>query len=485
MPRRGSIALVALLLMLPTAEASAQLKPLGEGVDVGQWTFYPSLELRLRGEYHRNPVDVGGDSYARSAIQSDEFQSSVPPRSATYPAAYDQYVLSERARLGLEVRYDVVSGKLVLQDARALGTSPGPLASNQAGFGIFEPHQAYIDVRTSQEDPWMWIRAGRQTVSWGDGRLVGDSDWSPRARSLDALRVHLDLDEIDIELMAAMLAFSTPIPPPHTSDGRSLVVVDDGGAEGIGAQLYGVDATWRIWPLLGIELTALARIARDPLPQDLTRGDTYTLDGRLFGDHRGFEYAAEGAYQLGRVAGYGVNRGISAFAFAGRVGWQTALPWKFKFGARGSYASGDASGGTGETLTRFDPILPTQHVHHGMMDLAAWSNMFDAGAMVSAMPHDDVTVGTGYAFVGLAEPNDRWSTGYLVPVGVDGAGGSRSLGHEVDSWLKVAPWDSVSFSGGYGLFILAKRAEAILDNAGRHHAGLLHYGFVQAELRAP
>ena len=40
--------------------------------------------------------------------------------------------------------------------------------------------------------------------------------------------------------------------------------------------------------------------------------DTYVIDGRISGDRRGFRYAVEGAYELGRVASYGVEPRQSA-----------------------------------------------------------------------------------------------------------------------------------------------------------------------------
>ena len=486
--RSTTALLVASALYLTSPPADAQLQPLEEGIAIGEWTFYPSLDLRLRGEYRRNPHDTGGRRYQKDAVQAEAFNSTLPEAAIIQPNVADQYVLSERARLGLKVNYEVVTAHLELQDARVLGLAPDATAT---GFGSFGPYQAYIDVRTDVEDPWLWVRAGRQRVRWGDGRLVGDSDWSPRGRSLDALRFHFDIGPVDVELMAAVLAFPIPIAPPHI-DGDPRQAISGGVEESTGAQLYGLDATWPIHPLFGVELTALARIARDPLPRDLTRSDTYTLDARLFGDKRGIEYAVEGAYQLGRIASFGFNQDISAFAAAARFAWQTALPWHFRFGARGSYASGDD--GEGDTFKRFDPILPTVHEHHGMMDLYGWSNIIDGGADVSARPHDILSIGVGYTFVALAEAKDRWSSAYLIPIGADLTDGAQVLGHEIDTWLRVSPWDQVSFAGGYGLFVLGGRGEEILvsadraplqDNLTREHDGLLHYGFVQAEVRAP
>ena len=77
------------------------------------------------------------------------------------------------------------------------------------------------------------------------------------------------------------------------------------------ALLYGAQAAWPIDPLLRLELTALARIARGShVATDAARfsqardsGETYTASLRASGDHKGWKYAAEGAYQLGHANG--------------------------------------------------------------------------------------------------------------------------------------------------------------------------------------
>jgi len=478
-----------------TSVASAQVEPPEEGLSVGDWTFYPSLELRLRGEYRRDPVDVGGDIYERTAVQFDGIDPNtavgrpVPTVLRRDPAVRDLYLMSERARLGMKVAWNVVTANLVLQDARVMGVLPGgPPGIGGVGEGSFAPYQAYLDVRSNLDDPWLWVRVGRQRVRWGDGRLIGDNDWGPRAAPFDAARMHFTFGDADVELLGAMLSFPGPIPPRLGTPQLQQAVGADGqpvNAEGTGAQLYGLMAQYRVFPVLGFEVTGLARIARDPIPARLTRGDTYTVDGRIFGDHRGVSYAVEGAYQLGRVAGFGANRDLGAFAVAGRVSWLTALPWSFELAARGAYASGDDSSGQGAKLKRFDPILPTTHEHHGMMDLYGWSNLIEGGGDVSARPHEMVLARVGYSLVGLAQPGGRWSTANLVTVGAAPDNASRILGHEVDTMVEVRPWDPLAFGAGYGLFILGDGGKAILDAAGRGGGDLLHYGYLQAELKVP
>jgi hypothetical protein len=469
---RGAVA--ASVVTLLAADAHAQLESLEEGLAVGSWTFYPSVEVRVRGEYRRNPPEIGGDLYDKTAVQHDGFRSAVPGVVLRSAAVADEWLASERARLGMEVTYDVLGAKLVLQDSRVLGATPG--VALEAGFGDFAPYEGYLQVRTDLEDPWLTVRLGRQKVRWGDGRLLGDRDWSPRPISLDAARALLSFGSFDVELLGALLALPGPVPEPYGPHGQTF--------EGTGAQLYGLDARLALLPLVQLELTALVRIARDPLPLELARSDTYTFDFRVSGAERGIEYAAEGAYQTGRTAGYGENLDVSAWAVAGRFAWQTALPWQLRVAAHGAYASGDDSPGA-DGFERFDPILPTVHEHHGLMDLYAWSNLINAGGDVSIRPHDALRYMIGYGFAGLAEPGDRWSTAYLLPVGAAPDNESRVLGHEVDTTITVQPWDWMSFAGGYGFLLLGDGGKAIMASAGRADTELLHYAFLQAEVVAP
>ncbi|MBW2453228.1 MAG: alginate export family protein [Deltaproteobacteria bacterium] len=487
---------MATAVLLCTTDAQAQLAALDEGVALGDFTFFPSLEVRIRGEFRRHPVDVGGEVYERTAVQSVGHLSAAPTVVRVDDPVYDQWLLSERSRLGLRVEHDVVAGVFTLQDARVLGALPGaPDRTEAGGFGSLGPHEAYLDVRTAVEDPLLRVRVGRQQLVWGDGRLLGESDWSPRGAALDAGWMKLSFGDVSFELVGAMLAPPSAIAPDYVSPERQTATDGSGAplnAEGTGAQLYGLNAGWLIVPLFNVELVGLARIARDPLPVTLTRGDTYTIDGRFHGQERGVSYAVEGAYQLGRVASYGANHDISAFAIAGRVAWQTALPGDFRFALEGGYASGDDADrrddGTvdsGTTFERFDPIVPETHDHFGQMDLLAWSNAIEAGGEVSAKPDDELLMALGYSFLGLADPADRWTTGTLTAVGAAPDNDSAILGHEIDARLEYRPLKAVSFIGGYGLCVLGDGGKAVLGAAGRGDRDLVYSGYLQAELKAP
>jgi len=470
---------IAAAMAASTLDAYAQLEPLEDGIEIGAWYLRPELGLRVRAEYRRNPADLGGDDYSSDAVLGDDYFMASPPVAARTSAVGDQWLVAERARLGLSAEYGLVSAKLLLQDARAFGIAPAAdVGSDVGAFGELAPYEAYIHLRSDEREPFSELRVGRQRVHWGDGRLIGASDWSARARSLDAVRGWFHFGAVDAQVLAALL--STPGPVPHDYHLGAAV------EEGSGAQLLGVHTEWSFIPLLNFDATFLARMARDPLPRTLTRSDVYVMDARVHGEKRGVRYALEGAVELGRVASFGVNRDLQAFGLAARVSWLTALPAKLTFGAAGSYASGDANhGDPSQTLTRFDPLLADSHANDGLMDLSGWSNRIDVGASVAATPVDPLTVRVAGRYVGLAEATDRWVTESLRTVGASPSNSSTHLGEELELELGYTPWESLSVGAGYGLMVLGEGGKTVLASAGKGSPALMHFAYLQTELVIP
>lgn len=481
----------AALACASSAEAFGQAPPLSESIVVGAWTFRPSLEARIRGEYRRDAFHLARRAvFSPDAVLGDGFQSNLPPvDDVTTPgSAQDVWGIAERVRLGMAVDRGPITAVLRLQDARVLGGTPQmalphyPAAPPGPGLA---PYEAYIDVHSRGGRP-MFLRLGRQAVQWGEGRLIGTNDFTATGRSLDAARFGVELGDFDVEALAVLLGY------PYLSDLGATSSTAASSAEGAtsssGAQLYGLKITGHFLPLLQVEVLGLARIVRSPAGEWLTPSDTYVVDGRVYGGYRGFHYSVEGAYQLGQVASFGKNRQIQAPAVAGRLEWETALPWHLTFGAQGAYASGDkgaAESTADDPVTRFDPILPDETINHSKMSLYAWSNLIEAGGDLAVRPSEEVSIGAGYRFVGLAEPKGRWITGALVTVGADPNNTSAILGHEIDATIKITPWDPITFQAGYGLFLLGEGGKNILANATGGTAEMQHWGYLQATVKAP
>ena len=119
------------------------------------------------------------------------------PGNEHAPGRYQRF--SRRVFEGLRARY-----------ARSLGWVPEGAAENTAlgatGLGAFE---AYIDARSDSDEstgegPVFEARIGRQTVSWGEGRLLGARDWWQSGLALDAVRRQLTriLGSSDLPIVA-------------------------------------------------------------------------------------------------------------------------------------------------------------------------------------------------------------------------------------------------------------------------------------------
>ena len=452
--------------------ARAQVAPAApEPLAVGDWRLAPVLEARVRGEYRK---DLDGA---------------------------DRGILTERARLGVDASRGAVEARVVLQDARVwdLGTGgdfltgPLPIAST----GVYE---AWGEAHTSGAHPSL-LRIGRQEVTWGEGRLLGVSDWSPTGRTLDAVRGRLVTGDWAFELLAAVL--ETPL--ALTTAGSTLPL----GATQAYGQLFGARAQWDLDPLFGVELYGLARFAQtNPLPESLDQtveGSTYTGALRLAGDARGWTWAVEGAYQGGKAdhvvlppqggtfnglnpASFSESR--SAWAAAGHVGYRfehLALTPSVRLG--GSTASGDD--GSSSRFKTFDPILPDAHTWYGAMDLLTWSNEIEANARVSIVPWTDGLATVEYRYLRFAQASGGWTTGYVENITLIPNTGNTSaeLGHEVDASIAWAPWTPLDLRAGYSVLALGDGAKAsvtaVAPTQGATPPSLSHFAYLQASVRIP
>jgi hypothetical protein len=385
-------------------------------LSVGDWQIAPLAQVRGRGEYR---YDLLGQ---------------------------DQWMVVERARLGADAVDGPVEARVVLQDARALAlgdVAPGPDSTPASSFtGAYEAWvEAHAGIRNAS-----YLRIGRQPVEWGEGRILGTNDWSAAGRSLDAARVRLSTGDGTFEVLGAIL-LDPAVPNALNNYG----------------EMFGGRAQWTFDPLLSVEGYFLWRVAhqRPVLDNDgSVQGRTGVGALRVHGNGHGWIYAAEGAYELGHSDSWNLER--SAFAAAGHVSKQLdSVVWQPTFGVSGSYASG--FGGTGNTFTAFDPILPDANRWHGLLDVVTWSNEFDVSGSVHVSPWQDGNVGVEYRYLRLADPAGAWTSGYEATIAVPHPGNTKGeLGHEVDATARWTPWTPVDVAAGYGLLVVSDSARNLV-----------------------
>lgn len=438
--------------LFSAADAAAQSAPAApEKIAVGDWLLSPSMQVRVRGEYRRDAADLGGlDYFGRLS-----------------PRVRDAWVVMERSRLGLGVERGAVKAQFTLQDARAFGGPiPNATFAGLRDVGQTSPYEAYAEMRSSGARP-TYLRLGRQAVVWGEGRLIGNADFSPTGRSLDAARGHVAVGNFDFEALAAVLEM------PGTT---SSALGDTRGPQRSGVQLYGLLARWTIDPLLKIEAIGLARVARsssDTLDGSrfaLARlsGERFTGGLRVAGEGKGFTYGAEGNYQFGTASGIGIGGSdISAWAAAAHVSKlfdQVALSPTLRLS--GSYASGDDGSGP---YKQFDPLLGDPQRFHGQMDLFAWSNHADVAGRVEVAPLTDTTFGIEYRYARLVQGGaGEWIGSYMNAIGTGNpATNAKDLGHEIDAVFAWRPWVPVELRAGYSALFLGDGAKDVMATFAR------------------
>ncbi|MDF2692000.1 MAG: hypothetical protein K0S65_383 [Labilithrix sp.] len=479
-------------LLVAEADAEAQTPPPApEKIAVGDWQLSPLVEVRVRGEYRRDAPDLGGlDFFGRETER-----------------VRDQWVVLERSRLGLGAERGAVRAQITLQDARALG-SPAPTArfAGARGLGRLEPYEAFAEVRSSGARPH-YLRLGRQAVVWGEGRLVGNADFAPAGRALDAARGHLAFGSFDFEALAAILEVPGPL---------GAAFSDTSGPTASGVQLYGLTAKWTIDPLLRIEAFGLGRVSRSNGAElDGSRfaaarlaGERWTAALRVSGEAKGWNYGAEGAYQFGTASSVAIGGSdISAWAAAASVSKTIdQLLFTPTFRVAGSYASGDDRKGV---YKQFDPLLADPQRFHGQMDLFGWSNMMDVAGRAQVVPWTDAAIALEYRYARLAQGGGEWVGSYLTAMGSGtrpplvtttptpagpAASSESELGHELDVVFTYRPWVPFELRAGWSGLLLGDGAKAVmaahargdrLPNGAISPANIAQYGYLQATLTMP
>ena len=442
-------------MALPAAALADPESP--RGLKVGDVLFVPHLEARLRGEVRGHPVDVGVNA----------------PPPATPRADLAGGGLS-RVRLGIDAEISVFRLRTNLQDARVFGGPDGGAVLGDPGSASTGLYEGYLEAH-EREHRQTYVRAGRQVVQWGEGRLVGAQDWSVRGRSLDSLRARADVgDRFHVDALGALLSAPKPGGVPL---GQSF------GAPQSGRGLFGALVGFDAHPLLRFELLGLGRItdatpaSASSLDQVHAKSQIVTGSFRVFGDYDTLAYSLEGALQGGNADLATGSVPVLAYAAAARVSHRMDLVRLSPEPEVGfSYASGDARGSA--KYTQFDPILPNP-IAYSLMDVATWSNSITAHAAVTAHLCDTVAITPTYRYLGFTSDSGDWIGGTLQSVSTV-ASTSRTLGHEVDLLARWTPHRVFEARAGGALLFLGQGGKDRLPGASD---AVRPYALLQVQLK--
>ena len=351
-----------------------------------------------------------------------------------------------------------------LQDSRVFGAEGTTVGFANAGVenSIMDIHQGYFDVKKLFDLP-LTVRVGRQEITWGDHRVIGNFVWSNYGRVFDGGRFLWDTDSIHAEVIAT------------TVDEDGYFGVD--GSNNSDESMYAAQLAFKkLVPGALLELMYIQKNDQDDSATNATlaatgnaRTDTNgstdngsgvvihdigaRIDGKL-PNLDAIDYTLEAHGQFGDYGG----QDQKAWAFAGRTGYTCKeVAWTPRFGVEYDFASGDDDS-TDSKHETFDNLYPTNHWqgNYGFVDLISWQNLQDFRGNIKVSPTSKMTVQVDYHYYLLAEEEDGWYLANASLATARPAGGFTSnddnLAQEVDLTVSYDLYKNVKILAGYSWF---------------------------------
>lgn len=418
-------------------------------------------QIRTRAEYangfYQTPVNNGTLPGATTALATGGV-------GARGEATDDNYVMNQ-TRLWADADVNEHLRVFIqLQDSRTFGAEGTTVGFANAGVenSILDIHQGYFDVKKLFDLP-LTVRVGRQEITWGDHRVIGNFVWSNYGRVFDGGRFLWDTDTIHAEVIAT------------TVDEDGYFGVD--GSNNSDESMYAAQLAFKkLVPGALLELmyihkndqdasagnatlaaTGNSRVGDDGLPSNRPGVVIHDIGARIDGklpNLDAVDYTLEAHGQFGDYGGMTQQ----AWAFAGRAGYTCKeVAWKPRFGVEYDFASGDDDS-TDSKHETFDNLYPTNHWqgNYGFIDLLSWQNIHDFRGNIKVSPTSKMTVQVDYHYYLLDEEEDGWYLANGSLATARPAGGFTSnddnLAQEVDLTVSYDLYKNVKILAGYSWF---------------------------------
>ncbi|MBX7207049.1 MAG: alginate export family protein [Verrucomicrobiaceae bacterium] len=407
--------LATLAFTLPPAFSSAGEK---NAAPAAEDTLTFSLEARVRGEWRENNYDFDNGTDALTD---------------------DQWLLT-RLRLGVDWKpahwlHFYVEG----QDTREFFSDrPDVIGQNGAeGDDPLDLRQGYVEIGEPQHG--LSAKIGRQTMIYGDKRLISSGEWTNPSRSFDSIRFHYAGEKWWLD------AFTSSVVRFRDAEFNLSDWLDD------------ADARDEFFSGLYFSTTALDVQVTDVYvlelhEEDKGGSDFVTLGTRMKADPlklAGWDYETEMAVQFGERFG----KDLRAFAghWGGGYNWLHSS-WKPRVGLEYNYSTGDSNAADGRVGT-FQNLFPTNHLYYGYMDVFSWQNLHNPALKLSVEPSEKVKVGLDYHLFWLANTNDAWyRSNQITTVRPITPGAGSYEGSEIDFTVLWKALKQFDVQAGYSHF---------------------------------
>lgn len=403
------------------------------------------IEERVRGEARENTRDFDSSNHDDN----------------------DDSWLLNRFRLGLAVK-PVSWLKLYgqTQDSREAFSDRAniPGIHGAEGTDTFDLRQAYVSLGDPHKFPLV-LTVGRQSLDYGDRRLIADSQWGNFGRTYDTVRVRFEEPHYWIEAFALR-----PV------EIRAHDFNSDDSADNLFGAYLSTDAI----PVQTTDFYVFYRDKSDNQP-DLDPTNKIDPEGSWDGPAaryvvigtriksnpkalHGWDYNGEATFEAGDLYATDLNStryDLTAFAVSASGGYTAkSLPWKPRAGLEYNFASGDDNPNDTDSHS-FQNLFPSNHGRFGIMDEFGWRNLHEFGALLSAKPTKSLELETGFHALWLADTADYWyrSNGISTlrtktPDGRDvrTIGASNFAGEEIDLVATYNFTRNIKLQAGYSHF---------------------------------
>ena len=262
--------------------------------------------------------------------------------------------VSQRSRLQLNFSNEAISLRFSLQNVRTWGDVTPVTTFDKNGVTAFE---AYAQYKVNEH---LFVRLGRQILSYDNQRILGGLDWAQQGQSHDALLINLKLSHNgEIQLGFAL-----------NEDGEDLFsnpyLVNT--YKNMQLARYNIKREQSSFSFLflntGYEYEAAPTTRKIAYSQ--TFGSYYSFNpGNWFGDLSAYGQTGERA---------GID--LKAYYFGGNVNYRFTPNWTVGVGAE--YLSGTRPSENTEVNRSFSPLFGTNHGFNGHMDYFYAGNHFNS-----------------------------------------------------------------------------------------------------------
>lgn len=228
-----------------------------------------------------------------------------------------------------------------LSSALEVGRKGGPSPVDENALAL---QNAFIDLTLPLgDDARLTLRAGRQELQFGSGRLVDVREGPNVRRTFDAVRATVNMADWELSTLIAR--------PIET---RAGIFDDRASDEQLIWGAYATASRTRIIPgSLAIYYLGFEDVI-GTFAQGQAREVRHSIGTRLSGSQAGWDWNWEATYQFGT---FGKGR-ISAWTLASETGFTFRdMPWQPRIAVSANIASGD-SNLTDQDLGTFNPIFP-------------------------------------------------------------------------------------------------------------------------------